>query len=987
MHADEPHSLVRRVADLESEVTKLRRRVAALEGLEATEPTPARLETQPLQPHGLVAAEPARPAPVMPPPLPASARAAAAPPVRDVAPGFEPPQLRPAVAFGSAPPPTPRSSPPPPPPEPARPSALRELLDALHLIPPSGTKAGEAGVGSWWATRIGALIFVIGVVFFGVFISRGTPPWVKLAELGAIAVGVALGGLWLERRIERMGAVILGSGLALGFFTAFAAYAVPAVKVIESVTVGALVQACAVVGIGAVAVLRRSATVATMAVLLGFVSAFFSFAEGFDDFAVVAGLALSVMAVFFRRREGWAVPVLLSAMLVHAVTALVAVEIWDTPAGARSAWMMFGTVAVAFGIHFFSLVAEGGGERGRIAVVQRWIQAINTSLAVLAGFLVALVALEEGDLTWYFFSAGAVLIAAAAWAWRFVPEDGIFGMFTVKAASLIALGVITEWDARTRWIALGVQAAVIMAAAVRTRRAALAITAVVAWLVSLLFFGADVDGLRGALVSSAGIAVALYGIGSAALLAWTCRWMRARGNAGASGEALTWVFACMAALPLLLALGVAWTEPWVVTACVVVSISLMLVARVLRSTVPIVPAGVAIVAGTGLVQMHGESALGWLWTGAGLIALVAGSLAWRAEREGEAGRRGMRAASVGLALLTLAALTGATMQSIAAYPALASGVALAVACGITGRLFARGDLVIAGCIGIALAWGLHVYHGIGDILWTGSAAWLWIAAAGTPVLLALGRVGESGLGRSETVARALAGAVGVLLVWMAAERCFGAAGLAWSVLGAAGVYAAIGRWRSSSVSSVAASALLVLSGAHFLMYERWTSGDQAWITLVGVFAGFLALAAAPLVRPGGAAAMRADMERAWRVLHGLGAAIGFCLIATHRGAAWADYGSVIWAIGGVALFVLGLAFRAKSHRVLGLVELGLCIPRVFLYDIQSTHYRIAAFVVLGVLLLVVGFSYQKFRYLIDGPAPEAGSTDKPGEPDLKHPPA
>lgn len=47
----------------------------------------------------------------------------------------------------------------------------------------------------------------------------------------------------------------------------------------------------------------------------------------------------------------------------------------------------------------------------------------------------------------------------------------------------------------------------------------------------------------------------------------------------------------------------------------------------------------------------------------------------------------------------------------------------------------------------------------------------------------------------------------------------------------------------------------------------------------------------------------------------------------------------------------------------GLSGLALCIPRVFIVDIDSTLYRIGVFFVLGVVLLWVGFSYHRFRHL------------------------
>lgn len=975
MSADESNPLIRRVTDLESEVRSLRKRVAALEGVEFTEIVMPPLAPQPLAPVPMAPVPVGPPQvvvvpPAVPPPLPVAVRPA---------PGPAP--LPPPVVARPVPPPAP-----PPPLEPARPSALHELLDALHLLPPSGPRAGEAGLGAWWATRIGSLILVIGVVFFGVYISLGTPPWVKLVELAVIAGGVTLGGLWLERRLDRLGSVVMGSGLALCFFTAFAAYAVPAVKVVESITAGVVLQGAAVLGIGAAALWRRSSTVATMAVLLGFVSAFFSFSEGFDDFAVVAGLGLSAMAVFFRRREGWAAPVVASAALVHLVDALVAIQIWDTQVGARSPWLMFGAVAVAWGVHFLSLVLEGAGEEGRIELVQRWVQAINTSLAVVAGLVVALVALPPGDRSWYFFGAGAVLVGAAAWAWRFVPRDGIFGMFAVKAASLIALGVIAEWDARTRWIALVVQAVVIMAAAVRTQRGSLAITSVLAWLVSLLFFGDDVHGLRGGLISGDGVAVVLYILGGAAFLAWVSSWMRAQERIRDAGTGVVWVLGLGAAVPVGLTLGITWQEPWIIVACVLLSLGLILIARIMRSLVPVIGSVLAMLAAHAIVQVFDESQWGllWLWAGAGLVAVRSGALAWLVGLRAGENRDAWQAAAVGLGVLMLAAIGGATMQSIAVYPGLAVAVALAVASVAAGAVLGRADFVAAGWYGLPLAWALHVWHRPMLLEDLGGAGWLWFAAAGVPIALAIPVAVVAGH-RGAAVARGLAAAVGVALVWAAAEQSFGVVGLAWSVVGAAALYLALGQWRECAVSKVAASALLALGAAHFLLRTGWASSVDAWPALAAVFVVIMGLALAPLVQARSGEWLRPELEKPWRIAHVAAATVGLFALATLGYAAWRSYGSVVWALGGVVLFVLGLVLRARSHRIAGLVALGLCIPRVFLYDIQSTKYRIAAFVVLGVLLLIVGFSYQKFRYLVEGTPEERKGGEGPGGPDLKGP--
>lgn len=56
--------------------------------------------------------------------------------------------------------------------------------------------------------------------------------------------------------------------------------------------------------------------------------------------------------------------------------------------------------------------------------------------------------------------------------------------------------------------------------------------------------------------------------------------------------------------------------------------------------------------------------------------------------------------------------------------------------------------------------------------------------------------------------------------------------------------------------------------------------------------------------------------------------------------------------------------RTRPCRMLGLLGLAVCVPRLFMVDLDSALHRIAALVVLGLVLLWVGFSYHRFRHLI-----------------------
>jgi uncharacterized membrane protein len=71
--------------------------------------------------------------------------------------------------------------------------------------------------------------------------------------------------------------------------------------------------------------------------------------------------------------------------------------------------------------------------------------------------------------------------------------------------------------------------------------------------------------------------------------------------------------------------------------------------------------------------------------------------------------------------------------------------------------------------------------------------------------------------------------------------------------------------------------------------------------------------------------------------------------------------SVMWALYGGALLLVGRMRRAQLLRVMALVLLGLTTFKVFFWDLSSLDraYRIVSFIVLGAILLAVSYLYQK----------------------------
>ena len=61
-----------------------------------------------------------------------------------------------------------------------------------------------------------------------------------------------------------------------------------------------------------------------------------------------------------------------------------------------------------------------------------------------------------------------------------------------------------------------------------------------------------------------------------------------------------------------------------------------------------------------------------------------------------------------------------------------------------------------------------------------------------------------------------------------------------------------------------------------------------------------------------------------------------------------------------------MRFRFKSLRVLALIIFGITLIKLFIYDIRNIPPggKIAAFILLGVLLLVISFMYQRLKKII-----------------------
>jgi len=87
---------------------------------------------------------------------------------------------------------------------------------------------------------------------------------------------------------------------------------------------------------------------------------------------------------------------------------------------------------------------------------------------------------------------------------------------------------------------------------------------------------------------------------------------------------------------------------------------------------------------------------------------------------------------------------------------------------------------------------------------------------------------------------------------------------------------------------------------------------------------------------------------------------------------------ILWGIGSFLFMWYGMRQRMRMVRVIALCLFAITLVKLFLFDLGqlSEGGRVAAFIFLGALLLVISFMYQKLKVLLQDDAPTPGTTNE-----------
>ncbi|AOW09482.1 DUF2339 domain-containing protein [Flavobacterium gilvum] len=75
---------------------------------------------------------------------------------------------------------------------------------------------------------------------------------------------------------------------------------------------------------------------------------------------------------------------------------------------------------------------------------------------------------------------------------------------------------------------------------------------------------------------------------------------------------------------------------------------------------------------------------------------------------------------------------------------------------------------------------------------------------------------------------------------------------------------------------------------------------------------------------------------------------------------------ILWGVLAFVFLIIGIKKQVKTIRIIALSLLGLTIVKLFLYDISniSETGKIISFILLGILILIISFVYQKIKILV-----------------------
>jgi len=161
----------------------------------------------------------------------------------------------------------------------------------------------ELRIGAVWLNRVGLVMLVIALALISRWVHARLAPWHRVMAGYLMSGGLSFTGWWFRQRLRHFARPVMAGGIAVAFFTSFAAHFVAPMACL-GLGVSLALMFAATFSLLLCAERWRSEPTAGLGIFLGHVAAFVA-GGSTQSFSVVAILFLSIAAVVLFLRQNW----------------------------------------------------------------------------------------------------------------------------------------------------------------------------------------------------------------------------------------------------------------------------------------------------------------------------------------------------------------------------------------------------------------------------------------------------------------------------------------------------------------------------------------------------------------------------------------------------------------------------------------------------------------------------------------------------------
>ena len=327
----------------------------------------------------------------------------------------------------------------------------------------------EMRVGTFWLVRIGIVMLLTGLVFFGnyayqnfiVHLNAGG----KVALL-YVASAILLGTGWrLQRKaagqsIQNYAQVLFAGGLAALYFTTYAAHHFQNLKVIESPLLdGLLLLACAGFMVF-MADLKKSEVLAVFAVLLAYYT---SVITRVGSFTLYSNVVLTAASIFFLLRNRWVgltFASLFATYLAYAFWRFLGDDGWHWASPSEGLWQG-AWFLISYWVLFTAAVFLSRDQK--LANENRAVFLSANNGAFFTLFLLTMLRVHHGGFWKFSIIYGSVLVALSLAARNRLPSEPVVkNSYLTQGLLLITIGLVTKYSGIHLALMLGAESVILL---------------------------------------------------------------------------------------------------------------------------------------------------------------------------------------------------------------------------------------------------------------------------------------------------------------------------------------------------------------------------------------------------------------------------------------------------------------------------------------------------------------------------------------------